>query len=51
MDLQVQKKEYLTAQARNVLKRTAQDIIDLSQICHEYHLGRVWGHRISKVVV
>lgn len=36
-ELIVRQKEYLTQQARNVLKRTAQDIIDLSQICHEYH--------------
>ena len=34
--LQTQKREYLTQQAKNVLKRTAQDILDLSQICHEY---------------
>jgi len=32
-----QKREYLTSQAKNILKRTAQDIVDLSQICHEFH--------------
>jgi len=36
-DLIEQRKNFLTNQARSVLKRTAQDIIDLSQICHEYH--------------
>jgi predicted nucleic acid-binding Zn-ribbon protein len=36
-DLQLQKKDHLTRQAKSVLKRTAQDIIELSQICHEYH--------------
>jgi hypothetical protein len=36
-DMVSMKKDLLTQQARNVLKRTAQDIIDLSQICHEYH--------------
>jgi hypothetical protein len=36
-DLALQKKEHFTKQAKTVLKRTTQDIIDLSQICHEYH--------------
>src|SRR4030042_2048890 len=34
--LTLHKYEY-TIRARQVLKRTAEDIIELSQICHEYH--------------
>lgn len=36
-DLIIQKKEYLTRMALASLKRTANEYINLSQICHEYH--------------
>ncbi|MEW5805042.1 MAG: hypothetical protein AB1847_23400 [bacterium] len=33
----VLKKFEYTIRAKQVLKRTAEDIVELSQICHEYH--------------
>jgi DNA repair exonuclease SbcCD ATPase subunit len=36
-DLIIQKKEYLTKMALASLKRTANEYVNLSQICHEYH--------------
>jgi hypothetical protein len=35
-DLAVWKREHLTAQAKGILKRTAEDILELSRVCHEF---------------
>jgi 5-hydroxyisourate hydrolase-like protein (transthyretin family) len=36
-DLAVWKREHLTTQAKGILKRTAEDILELSRVCHEFH--------------
>ena len=36
-ELIVQKKEFLTLQAKSCLKRMTSDIIELSRIAHDYH--------------
>ena len=37
MDELILRKHEYTIRAKQVLKRTAEDIIELSQICHEFH--------------